>query len=215
MIRKWFGVTVLVVGAGSLLSLSSCAHNTHLASINIIPGNGTFAAVDPSAFFQYRAYGTYIHPPKTVDITNQVTWQSDNPQVAQVTAAGVVSPNTNCGVAQIYATMHDSPNDIVSNEVSITVDGPASLGCPQGAVTATLALNVTAGINDGTIVSNPGGVICPFACAATFPLGTAVTLSATPNPGKSFIGWGGCDSQAGLTCNVTMSTDRTVTASFN
>ena len=98
-------------------------------------------------------------------------------------------------------TMHDSPNDIVSNEVSITVDGPASLGCPQGAVTATLALNVT--------------VICPFACAATFPLGTAVTLSATPNPGKSFIGWGGCDSQAGLTCTVTLSMDRTVTASFN
>lgn len=215
MIRKWFGVTVLVVAAGSLLSLSSCAHNTHLESINIIPGNGTFAAVDPSAFFQYRAYGTYIHPPKTVDITSQVTWQSDNPQVAQITTAGVVSPNTNCGVAQIYATMHDSPNDIVSNEVSITVDGPASLGCPQGAVTATLALNVTAGINDGSIVSNPGGVICPFACAASFPLGTAVTLSATPNPGKSFISWGGCDSQAGLTCTVTMNTDRTVTASFN
>jgi Divergent InlB B-repeat domain len=215
MIGKWFVVTALVVAAASVLSLSSCAHNTHLVGINIIPGNGTFAAVDPSASFQYRAYGTYIHPPKTVDITDQVTWQSSAPQVAQITGPGAVSPNTNCGVAQIFATMHDSPNDIVSNEVSITVDGPASLGCPQGAVTTTLALNVTAGITDGTIVSNPGGVICPFACAATFPLGTAVTLSATPNPGNSFIGWGGCDSQAGLTCNVTMSTNRTVTASFN
>ena len=113
MIRKCFGVTAIVVAALSLLSLSSCAHNTHLVGINIQPGNGTFTAVDPNAFFQYRAYGTYIHPPKTVDITSQVTWQSDNPLVAQFTSPGVVSPNSGCGVAQIFATMHDSPNDIV------------------------------------------------------------------------------------------------------
>src|SRR5215831_18153659 len=95
MIRKWLGVTALVVIASSLLSLSSCARNQHLVSINVQPGNGTFFSVNPSAFFLYKAYGTYIHPPKTVDITNQVTWQTDNPQVAQVTSAGVVSPNTN------------------------------------------------------------------------------------------------------------------------
>ena len=216
MIRKWFGVTVLVLAASSLVSLSSCAHNTHLQSIQIIPGNGTFAAIDPSAFFQYRAYGTYIHPPKTVDITDQVTWQTSNPGVAQFAGApGVVSPNTNCGIAPIYATMKDGSNDIVSNQVSITVDGPASQGCPTSAVTSTLSVNVTTGINDGTIVSNPGGVICPFACAGTFITGTSVTLSATPHSGNNFLGWGNCDSQSGLNCTVTMSADRTVTASFD
>jgi len=216
MIRKWFGITVLVLAASSLLSLSSCAHNTHLQSIQIIPGNGTFAAVDTSAFFQYRAYGTYIHPPKTVDITDQVTWQTSNPEVAQFNGApGVVSPNTNCGVAPIYATMKDGQNDIVSNQVSITVDGPASQGCPTSAVTSTLSVNVIAGINDGTIVSNPGGVICPFACAGTFTTGSSVTLSATPNSGHNFLGWGSCDTEAGPNCTVTMSADRTVTASFD
>src|SRR5579864_159879 len=105
MIRKWFGATALAITACSLLSLSSCAHNQHLVSISIQPGNGTFGAVDPSAFFLYKAYGTYIHPPKTVDITNQATWQSDNPQVAQFTSSGTVSPNTSCGVAQIFATI--------------------------------------------------------------------------------------------------------------
>ena len=128
MIRKWFGLVALVLAALSLLSLSSCAHNTHLVSIAVQPGDGTFAAVDPGLSFQYRAYGTYIHPPKTVDITVKATWQSSAPQVAQFTGDGFVSPNTNCGVAQIFATMHDSPNDIVSNQVSITVNGPASLG---------------------------------------------------------------------------------------
>jgi hypothetical protein len=148
-----------------------------------------------------------------VDITDQVTWQSSAPQVAQFTSPGVVSPNTNCGIAQIFATMHDSPNDIVSNQVSITVDGTAP-GCPQSQATNTLSVNVT-NINDGTIVSNPGGIICPFACAGTFTTGTSVTLSATPVNGHSFLVWGNCDTQSGMNCTVTMNTDRTVTASFD
>jgi len=218
MIRKWFGITSLLLIATTFLALSSCARNQHLVSIAIQPGNGTFAAVDPSAFFQYKAYGTYIHPPKTVDITNQVTWQTDNPQVAQITAAGVVSPNTNCGVAQIFATMHDSPNDIVSNLVTITVDGPASLGCPQGGATNNLSVDITAGAVDGSVISSPAGINCGGTCSAAFATGTSVALTATPNAGKSFNGWAsGCTSitGSGATCNVTLNGDVTVTGSFN
>ena len=216
MIRKWFGVTALVVTACSLLSLSSCARNQHLVSITIQPGNGTFSAVDPSAFFLYRAYGTYKHPPKSVDITSQVTWKSDNPQVAQFTAPGVVSPNLGCGVAQIFATMHDSPNDIVSNLVSITVDGPASQGCPQSAATNSLSVTITAGVGDGVVVSAPAGINCGSTCVAAFPTGSSVTLTATPNAGKTFLGWAsGCTSVTGATCNVSLNTDVTVTGSFN
>lgn len=217
MIRKWFGVTALIVAASSLLSLSSCARNQHLVSIQIQPGNGTFGAVDPSAFFQYRAYGTYIHPPKTVDITDQVTWQSDNPQVAQFTAPGTVSPNTSCGVAQIFATMHDSPNDIVSNLVSITVDGPVSLGCPQGTATNILSVNLSNG-TDGSITSSPAGINCGNGgtiCAVAFSSGSTVSLTATPLSGHSFGGFTGCTSGVGNTCTVTMNGDVTVTASFN
>lgn len=215
MIRKWFGITALVLAASSLLSLSSCAHNTHLVSINIQPGNGTFGAVDPSAFFLYKAYGTYIHPPKTVDITNQVTWQSSNPQVAQFTSPGTVSPNTNCGIAEIFASMHDSPSDIVSNQVSITVEGPVSLGCPQaGGANNNLLVDVT-NPSDGVIVSTPGGILCGFTCGAMFATGVTVILSASPNPGHNFTGWGGCDSQSAMNCTVAMNTSRTVTASFD
>src|ERR1022692_5025193 len=89
MTRKWFGKWIgifALVGAGIwLLSLSSCARSTKLTGITIQPPSGTFGAVDPTIFFQFKALGTYIHPPKTVDITNQVTWQSDNPQVIQIT----------------------------------------------------------------------------------------------------------------------------------
>ncbi|HVN17851.1 MAG TPA: hypothetical protein VMU05_03735 [Dongiaceae bacterium] len=218
MIRTWFGAVILVMLACSLVSLSACGHNTHLTSIAIQPGNGTFAAADPSAYFQYRAYGTYIHPPKTVDITNQVTWQSSAPQVVQFTGPGVVSPNTNCGVAQIYATMQDSPNDIVSNSVSITVDGPASLGCPQGTATNILTVNLTSGAGDGTITSAPAGVNCGNGntiCAAAFASGQTVSLTAASNTGHNFLGFGGCTTSGGNACTVVMNGNVTVTASFD
>jgi len=208
-----------VIGAAFLLlSLSSCAHNTHLVGINIVPGNGTFAAVDPSAFFQYRAYGTYVHPPKTVDITSTVTWQTDNPQVVQFTSTGVVSPNTNCGVAQIYATMHDGLNDIVSNQVSITVDGPASLGCPQGTATNTLAVTVSP-VADGSVISSPAGISCGESgttCSFQFSTDSSVVLSETPASGHSFMGWsgGGCSGTA-TSCTVLMNATIAVTATFD
>jgi len=217
MIRKWFVASALVIAACSLLSLSSCAHNQHLVGITIQPGNGTFGAVDPSAFFLYKAYGTYIHPPKTVDITSQVTWQTDNPQVAQFTSPGTVSPNTSCGVAQIFASMHDSPNDIVSNSVSITVDGPASSGCPQGTATNILTVSL-AGAADGSITSGPAGINCGNTtniCSAAFPSGSTVSLSATPNTGHAFGGFNGCALTSATTCTVTMNGDMTVAASFN
>lgn len=217
MIRKWFGITALVVATASVFSLSGCAHNTHLVSIAIQPGDGTFAAADPSLSFQYRAYGTYIHPPKTVDITDQVIWQSSAPQVAQFTGPGTISPNTNCGVTQIFATMHDSPNDVVSNEVSVTVDGPASLGCPTGSATSNLIISMTNG-TDGTVVSSPAGISCGNACQATFPTGTPISLTATAVLGKAFNGYtSGCTpTSAGSTiCNLILNSDTTVVASFN
>jgi hypothetical protein len=216
MIRKLSGILVLVVAAIAMLSWSSCARSQKLESINIQPGNGTFAAVDPNAYFLYKAYGTYIHPPQTLDITNQVTWQSDNPLVAQFTAPGVISPTTGCGVAQIFATLHNSSNDVVSNLVSITVEGPASQGCPQGIVTYNLSVDVTSGGADGTITSSPSGINCGTTCSAPFPASSSVSLTPTPITGKIFNGWvSGCTSVSGTTCSVTLSSDVTVVGSFN
>jgi List-Bact-rpt repeat protein len=218
MIRKWVGTMLLAVIAVALLGVSSCARSQKLTSIDIQPGDGTFAKVDPSAYFTYKAYGSYIHPPQTLDITNQVSWQTDNSQVVQFKSAGVVSPHTNCGVAQIFATMHNSSNDVVSNQVSITVDGPASLGCPQSTFTYNLSVAITSLVGDGTIVSAPQGINCGTTCGFAFPAGSTVALTAAPNQGREFLGWtAGCTSVtgSGATCNVTMNSDSTVTASFN
>ena len=215
MIRKWLSVAVPAVIAVVLLNISSCARSRHLTAINIQPSAaGTFGAVDPSLFFQYKALGTYIHPPETVDITNQVTWQSDNPQVIQITSVGVASPNTNCGVAQVFAEMHSGDNDVVSNYASITVDGPASQGCsPAGAPPAlTVAFS---GTGTGTVTGS--GVSCstPTFCTYPFTAGTTLNLVATPTGTSSFGGWSGCTSSSGTSCSVLIEANITVTATFN
>ena len=65
----------------------------------------------------------------------------------------------------------------------------------------------------GTVTSLPAGIACGSTCTATFSSGTSVVLSAAPSSGYSFSGWAGACIGAG-TCMATLSTARTVTATF-
>ena len=87
------------------------------------------------------------------------------------------------------------------------------------AVTATFALVTRtltvakAGTGSGTVTSSPAGINCGPTCSASFPNGTSVTLTATPAAGSTFTGWSGACTGTGA-CNLTMSANRAVTATF-
>jgi hypothetical protein len=213
MSRKWFSFIVLIAVATLLVDLSSCGFNQHLISISIAPTGATFGAVDTSLFVNFTASGTYEHPPATKDVTNLVIWQSDTPQVASVTSGGVVSPSLGCGTANVYATFYDSPNQVTSNSAFITVDGPASLGCPQSGALSNLSVTITTGT--GTITSAPAGINCGTVCAAQFTTGTTVELTATPTTPSTSVTWENCDSSTGTVCTVLLQADRVVSAAFN
>jgi hypothetical protein len=214
MSRKWFSILALIAASTLLLVLSSCAFNQHLKSISVQPGAISFGAVDPSIYGDLKAYGTYEHPPVTKDITSQVTWQSQLPLVAQVTASGVVSPNMTCGISGVFATFQDGSNIVVSNTTTITVEGPASQGCPQGGALSNLAVTIGAG-GTGTITSSPAGISCGTNCAAQFTTGTTVTLTAVPTSPSTSVTWLNCDTVSGTACTVFLQADRVVTATFN
>jgi hypothetical protein len=213
MSRKWFSILALIAAATFLFNLSSCGFNQHLVSISIAPSGATFGAADPSLFVNFTATGTYEHPPATKDLTTQVTWQSDTPQVASVTSGGVVSPSQGCGNANVFATFYDSPNLVTSNSAFITVDGPASLGCPQSGALSNLSVTITTGT--GTITSAPAGITCGTVCAAQFTTGTTVELTASPTSPSTSVTWSDCDSNTGTVCTVLLQADRVVTAAFN
>jgi hypothetical protein len=73
--------------------------------------------------------------------------------------------------------------------------------------------------NPGTVTATPDGkdraLNCGTACSAKFTSGTAVTVTATPPSGKSFLGWSGACAGTNPSCNLTMSKDLSVTASFS
>lgn len=74
----------------------------------------------------------------------------------------------------------------------------------------TVALLGTGG---GAVTSNPPGIDCGLTCQAVYTAGTGVTLTAAPNPGSSFGGWGGdADCLDGV---VTMDANKSCTATFN
>jgi Divergent InlB B-repeat domain/Bacterial Ig-like domain (group 2) len=223
MSYRWFSITVLVSIAALLLIASSCAHNHDLVSIAVSPSAFTFFSPAAPGVQQVpiplTAYGTYIHPPNTINITNQVTWASDNTQVADVSSTGQLTDGLACGVANISASFYtDGGNkngSVVVGFMNVTVQGPVSEGCPQGTATNNLSVNVT-NPADGVIVSAPAGINCGSTCSAQFATNSSVSLTATPNSGHSFGGWGsGCTSVSGNTCTVFMDTTVVVTAAFN
>ena len=65
------------------------------------------------------------------------------------------------------------------------------------AVTRTLNVTVNGA---GSVTSDPAGIACPESCSAPFADGSSVTLTATPNEGSTFTGWGGaCEGNEGCT----------------
>ena len=223
MNRKWFTFVGIIAAAGLLLSLPSCGRNQDLVSITVSPHAFTYFAPAvpgaPQTPIPLTAYGSYIHPPATKNITSQVTWASNNTIVADVDNAGNLTDGVACGVANISASFFtDGGNkngNVVVGFMTVTVEGPASQGCPTGGATHNLSVNVTSGAADGVIVSSPAGINCGTTCTAAFGAGSSVALTATPSGTHTFGTWGGCTTVSGNTCNVTMNSDVTVTASFN
>lgn len=73
------------------------------------------------------------------------------------------------------------------------------------------------GTGTGTITSDPAGINCGTTCSANFDPNTSVTLTATPDAGSTFGGWGGdCQSCGmGSQCTISMNSDKSCYAIFN
>ena len=93
---KWLSGIALIGAASLLCSLSSCGRSSELVGIQIQPAVETFGASNIQVIFnagssvQLRALGTYIHPPVTKDITNQVTWASNDTQMFTVDSLSLI-----------------------------------------------------------------------------------------------------------------------------
>jgi hypothetical protein len=226
MIRKWLGLA-LICGIG--LWILSCGDPQELVSITVTPSTETIGAsnipvqADTGIQFHLKAYGNYIHPPVTKDITDQVTWQSNTTQMFTVNSAGLVTTTGDlCGGTIIFAslTTNSDGSGVSSSGAVVTGNMTANVICFTGTGTGAgepvLTVNFS-GTGTGTVTSSPSGFSCSspdVSCVDSFPVGTTLTLTATPVAPSTFGGWsGGCTGTG--SCVLLMETDTTVTATFN
>ncbi len=99
---------------------------------------------------------------------------------------------------------------------TVTMAAARSVTATFNAITtATYALSVAIrGTAGGTVTSSPMGISCGTACVSHFAPGTTVLLSARTVPGVTFSGWSGNCTGITADCFVTMSSARSVTATF-
>ena len=140
MVWKWFR---LVLVCALAMVVPSCGHEQGLVSIDVEPTVETFGAgniplaADAGAQVQLKALGTYIHPPVTKDITDQVTWSSNTPQMVTVNSTGLITATGRaCGATIISATVttNKSPGGISSSGALVTGSMTANVVCFTGSI---------------------------------------------------------------------------------
>jgi hypothetical protein len=134
MIRKFFVVGAVMLVAPVLLTVASCGRSQRLESISLQPNSVTFLSPDTNITFQLKAYGTYIHPPETKDITSQVKWQSLSTDLVLVSPTGVVSTaqSGHCGITDVTATAAPggASGNVVVASATMTVKDTTTPVCP-------------------------------------------------------------------------------------
>jgi subtilisin family serine protease len=141
-------------------------------------------------------------------------WASTQPQAQEAFATG--------GLGSDWLGLSlAAPENGSFVDATMSMFGFASGGYPHdrigyeftnGPVDKTLTVS-RAGAGYGSITSNPAAVSCGSVCSYDFADSTPVTLTEKAGVGSVFTGWSGACSGSG-SCAVTMSADRSVSATF-
>ncbi len=87
------------------------------------------------------------------------------------------------------------------------------IGAWEAVAGQTLTI-ATSGTGSGSVSSDISGIDCGLTCVAAFASDETPQLSATADPGSTFVSWNG-DCSGNGTCSPNMSSNRTVTAQFD
>jgi len=152
-------------------------------------------------------------PAAVVDINADQT-NLTNPN-SGTTIRWTYSGATTCTLTPAIATISTYPTGSGSAPTnSLSSTRTYTLSCDPGAANDSVTVNVPAvaqyGLNvtkvgQGTVTSQQQpGIACGATCNANFDQGTVVVLTATPDTGRRFSGWGGACSGINPTCSVSI-----------
>jgi PKD repeat protein len=121
------------------------------------------------------------------------------------TASGPTASHSyaSSGVYTVTLTVKDDGAFSYSTTHEVTVAAPN----PQRTLTVVLP-------GGGSGIVTGSGISCSETCTHKYADGESVTLNAAPSPGSIFSGWSGESCTGTGSCELTMSADREVTATF-
>jgi DNA-binding beta-propeller fold protein YncE len=134
---------------------------------------------------------------------------SPNSCIQESNAEGNECPQTGTGLGGAgVAISPDNANVYVTG--GDDTDAIAEFARAIPTLTVALAGQGSGGVSDGT-----GGISCQPTCSRGYGIGQAVTLTAAPAFGSQFAGWSGGGCSGTGTCQVIMTADTAVTATFS
>jgi M6 family metalloprotease-like protein len=125
---------------------------------------------------------------------------------ASMTKTPVATPDPGTYAVDTTAAKAADPSSSATAQANVTVE---ALPPPV----FTLTINASSG---GTVTYSPPGSACRGTCTATYPRSPeqSVTLTASADNRKSFLGWSGACTGTATTCVVTVGSNLSVSASF-
>ncbi|MFM8442262.1 MAG: S8 family serine peptidase [Methylococcus sp.] len=137
-----------------------------------------------------------------------VNFRTNSPEVCRVD--GVVLTAIGFGVCSITANQVGDSRYASATAITQTllVEQP-----PYPAPDISLDIILT-GTAQGTVTSDPVGILCGNWCNWSFTKGTRVRLTAIPKDGTRFAGWSGACTGKKTSCTVKLGKARTVKARF-
>jgi hypothetical protein len=188
----------------TIFALTSAASATFTAKILANATTLTVGSTEQLDVLATYSDGTFQ------DLTSKVTWLSSNPSAATVSSTGLVSAVGAGMTTTISATLAGTTIP------SLTITVPATTG-----FTFQLVLEGTA---FGTVIDNLNQISCTNnggqgatgTCSTTYPSGTPIILTETPDSGSVFGGWGlsECTGTATI-CAFMITGDTEISATFN
>jgi len=165
------------------------------------------------------------------DGSNGGLWQSGEPAAGAAAWSGstpdvMFLESVSCATRSL-CVIGDSKGNIVTSiethALSVVLQGSGTggvtstaIGCPFFTCSDPLPPGVTLSSAIDNLAC--GNVIWPHSvggtCALGYPIGSEVTLTATPSAGSVFAGWGGACQGSATSCSLTMTADEPVSASF-
>ena len=157
-------------------------------NLEIIGSSSSFARVTPG------------------NIQCQGTCQLDFEKDTLVTIDLNVAPG-----AELVQWTGDCPSS--GNPCQLLMDSQKDVSAVLTAVRNVVAVNF-AGPGNGRIASQPSGLECTSNCSEEFDQGSTITLSAIADPGSTFQGWSGAGCTGTGVCEVDVTGDLQITATF-